>query len=102
MATFVWPSNTKRVTSKFRTASRPNHNGVDIAESGIRPIYAIADGTVTRSYTSTSYGECIMIKHTVNGQTWESVYAHLRKGTRRVRSEEHTSELQSRGHLVCR
>ena len=84
MATFVWPSNTKRVTSKFRTASRPNHNGIDIAESGTRPIYAIADGTVTRSYTSTSYGECIMIEHRINGQTWESVYAHLRKGTRRV------------------
>src|SRR5690554_2815541 len=26
----------------------------------------------------------------------------IRKGVRRVRSEEHTSELQSRPHLVCR
>src|SRR5690625_6992431 len=29
------------------------------------------------------------------------IYTHLRK-TYRERSEEHTSELQSRGHLVCR
>src|SRR5690625_6975171 len=28
--------------------------------------------------------------------------ADLSADTRRVRSEEHTSELQSRGHLVCR
>src|SRR5690625_6013706 len=27
---------------------------------------------------------------------------HLAEGSWRLRSEEHTSELQSRGHLVCR
>src|SRR5439155_22985399 len=27
---------------------------------------------------------------------------HRRRRARRLRSEEHTSELQSRGHLVCR
>src|SRR2546422_5942605 len=27
---------------------------------------------------------------------------HLEAGSRRIRSEEHTSELQSRLHLVCR
>src|SRR5207253_4452692 len=30
------------------------------------------------------------------------VAASSRRTSRRVRSEEHTSELQSRGHLVCR
>src|SRR5437870_6712165 len=31
-----------------------------------------------------------------------SYYGSYRTPTRRGRSEEHTSELQSRGHLVCR
>src|SRR5690625_6080859 len=32
----------------------------------------------------------------------ELLAEELRESGRRVRSEEHTSELQSRGHLVCR
>lgn len=82
MTTFIWPTNTKRITSKFRTKQRPNHNGVDIAEAGARPIYAIADGVVTRSYLSASYGEVVFIEHKINGQVWESVYAHMRSGSR--------------------
>src|SRR5690625_5566718 len=31
-----------------------------------------------------------------------SVFSQTTKGTNFCRSEEHTSELQSRGHLVCR
>src|SRR5690625_5960174 len=31
-----------------------------------------------------------------------SISSEARKGPRERRSEEHTSELQSRGHLVCR
>lgn len=84
MASFKWPTDTKRITSKFRTSARPDHHGVDIAEGGYHPIYAVASGTVTKSYTSTSYGECIMIKHSINGQIWESVYAHMKAGTRTV------------------
>jgi len=82
MATFIWPTNTKRVTSGFRTKERPTHQGVDIADSGARPIYAVADGTVSRSYVSASYGEVIFILHDINGQQWETVYAHMRGGSR--------------------
>src|SRR5437870_9122746 len=32
----------------------------------------------------------------------EEVYCFTPKGEVKMRSEEHTSELQSRGHLVCR
>src|SRR5690625_6182862 len=98
---FIWPTNVRRITSHFRTKSRPNHAAIDIAEPGNHEIYASAAGTVSRSYRGKSYGECIMIVHSINGKTYETVYAHLRSRSRR-RSEEHTSELQSRGHLVCR
>ena len=38
---------------------------------------AIADGTVTRSYFSTSYGNIIFIQHEIKGEKYESVYAHM-------------------------
>jgi peptidoglycan hydrolase CwlO-like protein len=61
-----------------------NHFGVDIAKSGNVPIYAAADGTVFRSYRSSSYGEVIFITHFINGQQWTTVYAHMQEGSRRV------------------
>ena len=74
-----------RITSGFRTSSRPNHHGIDIAQGGYNPVRAAASGTVSRSYRSATYGETVMITHTINGQTYETVYAHMRTGSRRVR-----------------
>ena len=53
------------------------HYGVDIAKGGSVPIVAAADGVVIRSYYSPSYGNCIMVTHSINGQTFTTVYAHL-------------------------
>ncbi|WP_234978360.1 murein hydrolase activator EnvC family protein [Bacillus tuaregi] len=53
------------------------HYGVDIAKAGSVPIVAAADGVVSRSYSSSSYGETIMITHIIDGQTYTTVYAHL-------------------------
>ncbi|WP_338449416.1 peptidoglycan DD-metalloendopeptidase family protein [Niallia oryzisoli] len=53
------------------------HYGVDIAKAGTVPIVAAADGVVSRSYTSSSYGETVMITHIINGQTYTTVYAHM-------------------------
>ncbi|KAA9018030.1 murein hydrolase activator EnvC family protein [Niallia endozanthoxylica] len=53
------------------------HYGVDIAKGGSVPIVAAADGVVSRSYSSSSYGETIMITHIIDGQTYTTVYAHL-------------------------
>lgn len=83
MSNFIFPT-VQRVTSGFRTKDRPNHHGTDFAEKGNHNIKASADGTVTRSYYSTSYGECIFILHSINGQTYETVYAHMQKNSRKV------------------
>ncbi|KAB7666056.1 murein hydrolase activator EnvC family protein [Bacillus sp. B1-b2] len=64
------------------------HAGVDIAASGTVPIYAAADGVVIRSYTSSSYGEAVFVSHYINGQTYTTVYAHMRSGSRSVQSGE--------------
>lgn len=53
------------------------HQGVDIAAGLGTPIHAAADGKVFRSYRSSSYGNCVFITHSINGQTWTTVYAHM-------------------------
>ncbi|WP_459500014.1 M23 family metallopeptidase [Bacillus sp. C1] len=96
MAKFIYPTDTTRVTSGFR-GSRPDHHGVDLAQVGDHPIYAAASGQVSRSYLSSSYGECIMIVHTIDGVTWETVYAHMRNGSRKVREGDYVTQGQTIG-----
>lgn len=82
---FIRPTNVTRVTSGFRVPERPDHHGTDYANSGIHEIFAVADGTVSKSYVSSSYGEVIFIVHNIDGQVYETVYAHLRTGSRKHR-----------------
>jgi murein DD-endopeptidase MepM/ murein hydrolase activator NlpD len=54
------------------------HYGVDIANSAAGvPIWAAADGVVIQSYYSSSYGNVVFIAHSVNGQTYTTVSAHM-------------------------
>ena len=69
------------VTSLFRTPQRPKHHGIDIANSIGTNIVAVADGLVAKSYSSSTYGECIILTHS-NG--YQTLYAHLVKGSRTV------------------
>nr|WP_246629126.1 M23 family metallopeptidase [Mesobacillus maritimus] len=73
---FTWPASGV-VSSGFR-GSRSNHHGVDIAKGGPNvPIVAAADGVVIRSYYSSSYGNAIFVSHSINGQVYTTVYAHM-------------------------
>lgn len=102
MTTFIYPT-VQRVTSHFGQRKDPftgklsGHHGVDFAQSGTHEIKAAAAGTVTRSYTSQSYGECIILCHTVNGENWESLYAHMRSGSRRVKEGQSVKQGQVLG-----
>lgn len=75
-----------RLTSPFGhdilNGQARDHHGIDLAKAGMVPIHAAEDGVVSKSYLSSSYGECIRIIHKINGQTWESLYAHMRSGSR--------------------
>ena len=53
------------------------HAGIDIANSVGTGIYAAADGVVFRAGSHSSYGNHIMITHSINGKTYTTVYAHL-------------------------
>lgn len=74
---FIQPA-VGRYTSGFEKRGRQMHHGLDIAASGIVPVVAAAEGVVTRSYYSTSYGNVVFISHNINGQTYTTVYAHLK------------------------
>jgi hypothetical protein len=66
------------VTSSYGMRSGGMHHGIDIGNNGqSTPIVSVADGTVSRSYLSSSYGNVVYIKHTIEGQTYETVYAHM-------------------------
>jgi murein DD-endopeptidase MepM/ murein hydrolase activator NlpD len=101
---FIWPTDVRRITSHYDknrkhpiTGKISLHSGMDIAQSGTHEIYAAAGGTVTRSYNSDSYGECIMILHEIKGKTYETVYAHLRTGSRRVKVNQKVKQGQTIG-----
>ena len=66
------------VTSSYGMRSGGMHHGIDIGNNGqSTPIVAVAAGTVTRSYFSDSYGNVVFIKHNIDGQTYETLYAHM-------------------------
>ncbi|MDR7073112.1 murein hydrolase activator EnvC family protein [Fictibacillus barbaricus] len=65
------------ITSPFGQRPGEFHEGIDIAQAGTVPVHAAADGTVIRSYYSSSYGNCVFISHSINGQQWTTVYAHM-------------------------
>lgn len=101
---FIWPTDVRRITSKYDknrkhpiTGKQAFHSGLDIANPGTHEIFAAASGTVSRSYFSSSYGECIMILHSIKGKSWETVYAHLRSGSRRVKEGDKVKQGQTIG-----
>jgi len=81
MLDFICPVKNARLTSKFgwRNIGYGNewHQGVDLASTGKVPIYASAAGVISRAQVLSSYGKVVMIKHIVNGKTYETNYAHL-------------------------
>jgi murein DD-endopeptidase MepM/ murein hydrolase activator NlpD len=80
------------VTSEMKQRWGRAHEGLDIAKAGTVPIKAAASGTVSKSYVSASYGEVIFIVHNINGQTFETVYGHMRKGSRRFKEGDKVNQ----------
>ncbi|GER24400.1 hypothetical protein NCCP1664_28950 [Zafaria cholistanensis] len=63
------------------------HRGQDLAAANNDPIYAIADGTVTRTNNGTnSTSGYIVIRHAIGGKTYHSVYVHMWNATTHVKA----------------
>lgn len=87
--TFTRPS-AGYVSSTMGERWNKQHAGIDIAASGTVPIVAAADGVVSRSYFSSTYGNVIFVTHSIGGQQWTTVYAHM------------SSRLASEGSVVAK
>jgi len=53
------------------------HYGVDFANSTGTPVVSAADGVVSYASPLSTYGNVIMVTHSIDGQTFTSLYAHL-------------------------
>ena len=71
---FIWPA--KGVISDYFGTRGGAHKGIDIAAPLNTEITAAGSGTVSKAYTSDTYGNVIFINH--EGR-YETVYAHLNK-----------------------
>lgn len=81
MVNFISPVKNARLTSPFGwrviNGNKEWHQGVDLASNGNVPIYASADGVVSKAQVLGTYGNVVMIKHTIDGKPYETNYAHL-------------------------
>lgn len=80
-AILSWPVAGGYVTSGYgyRSFDHSFHPGIDIGKGEGTPIMAAADGVVFRAYVSSSYGNCVMITHYINGAEYTTVYAHMER-----------------------
>ncbi|RIW27995.1 LysM peptidoglycan-binding domain-containing protein [Bacillus salacetis] len=61
------------ITDHFGTRGG-KHKGMDIGGEEGTPVYSAADGVVSKSYYSSSYGHVVFVKHP---HGYETVYGHL-------------------------
>ena len=83
---FVMPLNCEyTITSKYGERIHPTtgvtkkHTGIDLSGIHHTEILAVADGEITYAGVQNGFGNCVEIKHVVNGETIYSFYAHLSK-----------------------
>jgi murein DD-endopeptidase MepM/ murein hydrolase activator NlpD len=72
------------ITSGFGMRGGRMHAGVDLFPGYGTPIYSMAAGVVVQASGSGAYGNHVTIQHVIDGQTVESLYAHMAPGTMAV------------------
>ncbi|MCA1057471.1 M23 family metallopeptidase [Rossellomorea aquimaris] len=79
-SSFIYPLN-GTITTNFGPDVLNNeeryHYGIDIDGNIGDAVKSSASGTVVRSDYSSSYGNVIIVRHSINNQTYETLYAHL-------------------------
>ena len=82
--TFVKPINCEyRITSEYGYRIHPvtgvesKHTGIDLAGTWHTEVVSVADGEVVFAGVQTAFGNCVEIKHEIDGETIYSFYAHL-------------------------
>lgn len=73
---FIQPAQ-GRISSEYGPRWGRMHHGIDIANHIGTPILAAADGVVKEARSMNGYGNTIVLQHEIDGQTYETLYAHL-------------------------
>src|SRR5690625_1923339 len=79
---FIWPAQ-GRISSEYGYRNHPIYNtpklhaGIDIANGTGTDVIATAPGVVISGNYKGGYGNAIFIAHSINGQSYTTVYAHL-------------------------
>ena len=81
---FIRPNN-GRITSHYQPARLDPvgqkevraHQGTDFGKDGSPVVMASAAGEVTLARVNGGFGNCVYVKHVINGKIYETVYAHL-------------------------
>lgn len=95
--------DTYTITSGYRSADRPDHQGVDLAGPDRTPIYAFADGVVAAAGYARGFGRWIIVDHMIDGRGFSTVYGHMwPDGLRvttgdRVRAGQHIADSGNNG-----
>lgn len=90
---FIWPVNSRRVTSSYGMRKGRKHKGIDIAASRGTRIVASQSGTVVYAGTLRGYGKVIIIDHN-NG--YSTVYAHNSSNLVKVDAQVRQGQVISR------
>ena len=93
----IWPLDRNRIRNIgafgirvhpiFKTVKR--HDGVDFSGQKNTPIYATADGVVSKNTVESGYGNSVVIDH---GYGYQTRYAHLNKSLVKVGQRVHRGE----------
>jgi murein DD-endopeptidase MepM/ murein hydrolase activator NlpD len=60
------------------------HSGVDFVPGAGAPIYAVADGVVTKAGYASDFGYYVEIQHDLDGEIVSTLYAHMTDGSMAV------------------
>ncbi len=98
--TFILPiKGNYKITSEYGTRTHPvtgvvkKHTGIDLGGEHRTEIYAVADGEVVFAGVQNAFGNCIEVKHEVDGEVIYSFYAHLSRIDVKVGQEVNQGEV---------
>lgn len=98
MNDFINPAAGARLTSPFGTRTihgkKEFHKGIDLAKAGTIPIQAAASGKVIRIGPLGTYGNIVIIQHSINGIRMDTLYAHLKNNSIEVKVGDKVSQGQ--------